>query len=96
VRFARRFRFEGGLTDEFALHVEAVQWSMSRNEVAEALHKHLERKYEGAVKRFERAKTDADVRALWKEQLARGDVAGPLWAACTHKAASADAYSDAT
>ena len=90
VRFARRFDFKGSLTDEFALHVEAVQWSMSRNEVAEALHKHLERKYEGDVKRFERAKTDADVRALWKEQLARGEVAGPLWAACTHKAASAE------
>jgi hypothetical protein len=88
-RFARRYRFEASLKDEFALHVEAVQRSMVRNDVAVALHRHLERKYSLAIRHFDLARGDADVLALWKERLAAGDVAGPLWAALTHRAASA-------
>jgi hypothetical protein len=88
ARFARRHAFSGDLRDEFALHVEAVGWVGSRNPVSEDLHGHLERKYAGHVARFERVATDAEVRALWKEHFEHGEVAGPMWAALTHKAAS--------
>lgn len=88
ARFARRHAFDGDLHDEFALHVEAVGWAGSRNPVSEDLHRHLERKYAGHVARFERVATDAEVRALWQEHFAHGEVAGPMWAALTHKAAS--------
>jgi hypothetical protein len=71
VRLARRFRFEASLKDEFALHAEAVQRSMVRNDVAEALHKHLERKYAVAIGRFDSAGTDDEVHALWKARLAQ-------------------------
>jgi hypothetical protein len=88
VRFARRFQFAAALGDEFALHAEAVGRSIERNDFAEALQKHLERKYAAAVKHFNAARSDQEVRSLWRESLARGEVAAPMWATLSHKHAS--------
>ena len=88
VRFAKRFHFCAELHDEFALHVEAVNYSIARNEFAEALQKHLERRYAVTVKHFNAARSDEEVRGLWRESLARGEVAAPMWATLTHKHAS--------
>ena len=90
VKIARRFGLSGSLRDEFSLHVQAASRAGTRDAVSEAIQKHLDRKYEMHLKRFERAKSDADVRAMWKEHHAAGEVAGPMWAALTHKAASAE------
>ena len=99
VKFARRFGFSESLRDEFSLHVEAASRVGTRDAVSEAIQKHLDRKYAMHLKRFEQAKSDAGVRAMWKEHYAAGEVAGPLWAALTHKASSADTrtavYADA-
>lgn len=96
-RVARRFRFEA-THDEFGMHVEAVGFSQQRNPVSETLQRHLDKTYKLWVDRFARLKDDAAVLALWQECLQRGDVAGPLWAVCTHRAASAatrqQAYGD--
>jgi hypothetical protein len=89
-KIARKGGFSGNSFDPYRLHVEAVSLSCSRNAAAEAMHKLLERKYALIISRFERAKTDAEVRALWRECLERGEVAGPMWAVLTHKAASHD------
>lgn len=90
VKFARRFSFSGSLRDGFSLHVEAASRAGTRNPVSEAIQKHVDRKYEMHIKRFERAKSDAGVRAMWKEHYAAGEVAGPMWATLTHKASSAE------
>ena len=90
VRFARRFEFAADPGDEFALHAEAVGLSIHRNGFAEALQKHLERKYAMAVRQFNAARSDDQVREMWRESLARGEVAAPMWATLTHKHASAD------
>lgn len=89
LRFARRYRFGAEARNEFALHVETVSCCQSRNAVSEALQKFLDRKYEGTVTRFARLKTDAEVRAEWQACQQKGEIAGPMWAAYTHKAASA-------
>lgn len=88
VKFARRFLFGVSLRDEFSMHVEAVNRVGTRNEVSEALQKYLDRKYQACLSRFERARTDADVLALWQEHCARGEVAAAMWATLTHKAVS--------
>lgn len=88
VRVARKSGFTGIPKDPYRLHVEAVSLSCSRNGAAEAMEKLLEKRYAVAVTRFQRAKTDAEVRALWNEALESGEVAGALWASLTHKAAS--------
>lgn len=96
--FARRFKFAAALNDDFAIHTEAVGWSRTRNEVSETLQRHLDRKYESALARFAGLDSDAEVRRQWRECLSRGEVAGPLWALFSHKAAGAEtrqvAYAD--
>ncbi len=88
ARLARRHAFNGDLRDEFTLHVEAVGWAGSRNPVSEELNRHFERKYAGYVTRFERIKTTDELLAFWKAHFENGEVAGPMWAALTHKAAN--------
>lgn len=88
VRLARRHELEAALHDEFELHVETVALCQSRNAVSEALQKYLDRKYAASLTRFAKLKSDAAVLAAWRECLAKGEVAGPLWATYTHKAAS--------
>ncbi len=87
-KIARKGGFTGTQIEPYRLHVEAVSLSCSRNDAAEAMHKLLERKYALTLARFDRAKTDADVLALWRQHQERGEVAGAMWAVLTHKAAS--------
>ncbi len=97
-RFARRFQFAGPTDDDFTVHVEAVGLARKRNPVSEALQRHLEKKFHLVVERFAKLKSDAELRQQWIECCARGEVAGPLWAVCTHRAVSAEtrqrAYTD--
>jgi hypothetical protein len=86
-KVARKEGFSGRSFDPYRLHVEAVSASCARNSSAEAMHKLLERKYVRWVRIFEQAKTDEAIRTLWQAHLERGEVAGPMWAALTHKAA---------
>jgi hypothetical protein len=87
-RFARRYQLAAALDDEFALHVETVSCCQSRNVVSEALQKFLDRKYEMAISRFAKLKTDKEILAAWRVSQAKGDIAGPMWAVYTHKASS--------
>ncbi len=87
-KLARKEGFNGKSFDHYRLHVEAVSASCSRNSAAEMMHRLLERKYARWVRIFDAAKTDEAVRRLWIEHLARGEVAGAMWAALTHKAVS--------
>lgn len=90
VKFARRFHFSASLHDEFSLHIEAVNWSHSRNEVSEAIQRHLDRKFATQLQQFAKLKTEAAVRREWRACLTQGSVAGALWATYTHKASSAE------
>jgi hypothetical protein len=87
-KIARKGGFPGKSFEPYRLHVEAVSISCSRNAMAEAMHKLLERKFSLDLARFSRLRTDADVLTQWKWHLERGEVAGPMWAALTHKVAS--------
>lgn len=89
-KIARKGGFIGTRFDAYRLHVEAVSLSCSRNAAAEFMHKLLERKYALVIRRFDQARSDAEVLALWKAALERGDVAGPMWAALSHKFAGQD------
>ena len=89
ARIARRYYCLVDPRDEFAMHVEAVNYAGSHNSVSEAIQKHLDRKYKLPIARFDQAKSDLDVLTTWQEHYARGNVAGALWAAITHKTVSA-------
>ncbi len=89
-KIARKGGFGGASFEPYRLHVEAVSLSCSRNDAAEAMHKRLESKFTPILARFDAVKTDAEVLVLWKQHLERGEVAGALWSALTHKGASRD------
>lgn len=87
-RIARRCGFAAPLDDAFALHVEAVSHARSRNPSSEAIQRHLDAKYRAVVARLARLRNDAALRDAWRTSVRGGDVAGPLWAISTHRAAS--------
>lgn len=89
-KIARKGGFDGLDFDDYRLHVEAVSISCARNPAAEAMHKLLDRKFDLVVRRFDKARDEAEVRALWKQHLEQGEVAGAMWAALTHKLGSKD------
>lgn len=84
-KLARKGGFLGKDFDDYRLHVEAVSVSCTRNPVAEAMHKLLDRKFDLVLRRFDKARDEAEVRAMWKTHLEQGEVAGGMWAALTHK-----------
>jgi hypothetical protein len=89
ARLARRFFAWIDSGNAFAMHVEAVNLAKTRNAASEAMQALLERRYRLQVQRFKSASDDGEVMQSWREHYARGDVAGALWAAITHRAVSA-------
>jgi len=75
---------------EFEIHVIFVSACSECSPVAKAVNKHLDKKYATAVRRFTKAKTDAEVRMLWNDYKAKGDIPGPYWALMTHPEATQD------
>ncbi|KQQ88085.1 DUF2325 domain-containing protein [Massilia sp. Leaf139] len=70
--------------DDYELHVGVVNECMGRKTLSEALQKEFERRYAAEVARFHKARTTAEVQALWNAAVAAGNVAGAFWAGLTH------------
>lgn len=89
-RLARQAGVEQWNTaSDYELHHNiAVGSARERTRLASLMHKDLERKFALAVRRFANAQSDSEIRAWWKEALARGEVAGALWAIMTHPVVS--------
>lgn len=69
---------------DHALHHLAVELASSRGAGSRALHKLLDERHAGALRRFADAADAEALAARWREALAGGDVAGAYWAAMTH------------
>ena len=84
-RLADKLGFGDGSRQAFTLHVKAVGHCRQRGPVAEGLQKFLDRKYADWLQRFSRLQSADALLQTWKQCLDNGDVAGPLWAAFTHR-----------
>lgn len=71
---------------EHRLHGQVVHIAGRKEGGGRLLQKALDRRHEREVRRFSQARTAAEVRALWRESLAAGDIPGAYWAAITHPA----------
>jgi hypothetical protein len=69
------------------IHARGVRIAGQNDVAGKMLHRMLERRHEAHIKRFARAKTAAEVSALWRESFERGDIPGAYWAALIHAAA---------
>jgi hypothetical protein len=68
------------------VHASAVLVAGKHHEGAKLLHKVLDRRHKVAISQFDKAKTTAEVRELWREASERGDIPGAYWAALSHPA----------
>lgn len=75
-------------TSDYHLHSSLVTLAAENSARAKALHTLLDTKYQAAVSRYSRVKTDEAIEALWEIDLARGAIAGAFWAIATHLGAS--------
>lgn len=74
--------------DDLALHERLVGIAGDPNGGARDLHKHLDRRHDVALRRFDKAKDDEALLAAWERSLAEGDIPGAYWAALTHRSAT--------
>src|SRR5262245_31866045 len=68
------------------IHARGVRIAGQHDVAGKMLNRSLEKRHEAHVKRFAKAKTAAEIQALWREAFERGDIPGAYWAALTHPA----------
>lgn len=77
-------------TTDFVLHTTAVGACEERSQLADILHKHLEKRFQLTVRRFAGARDSAGLAVLWHEETRRGsEIPAALWACWTHPACDA-------
>jgi hypothetical protein len=84
--FLKIGRREAVGASEHDIHASAVLVASKHPDGAKLLNKALDRRYRAAIGRFDKARTAAEVRALWREASKSGDIPGAYWAALTHPA----------
>lgn len=74
-------------TTDFVLHTTAVGACETRSQLADLLHKHMEKRFQLIVRKFSTAKNSEALHALWRSESQSGvDIPGALWAVWTHPA----------
>ena len=73
---------------DLEIHHTAVELAMADGPGSKALHKALDERYAGAIRRFDQARDPEAVLALWDEARKNGDVSPAYWALMTHPQAT--------
>ena len=69
---------------DLEIHHAAVELAIAGGAGSKALHKALDERYAGAVRRFDQARDEEALLALWNESLKNGDIPPAYWALMTH------------
>ena len=70
------------------LHHQGVSLAARPDLAAKLLQKTLDRRHKLAISQFARARTEAEVQAMWRDAVRKGDIPGGYWATLTHPAAT--------
>ena len=70
------------------VHTHGVRFASVEGLPTKLLNKALDEKHDRTIRRFNKAKTESEVRDLWVEAKKEGQIEGAYWAAITHPAAS--------
>ena len=73
---------------DLEIHHSAVELAMADGPGSKALHKALDERYAGAIRRFDQARDPEAVLALWDEARKNGDIPPAYWALMTHPQAT--------
>ena len=68
----------------YDIHAHCVKMATSDNAISRALHKLLDKRYEGAVRLASRAETKAQILALWERLRDTGQIGAGYWAIMSH------------
>jgi hypothetical protein len=71
---------------EHDLHRQGVSLAGQHDGLGKLLHKALDRLHRTTLARFDKAGTVEEVRSLWRQAVAQGEIPGGYWAAMTHPA----------
>lgn len=74
----------GAEVREHRLHGFLVSLSENRSSESRLINKILDKKYRQYVRRYSKARSDTDIKGLWKQDMDNGTVQGAYWAAMTH------------
>src|SRR6185295_16990061 len=69
---------------EHELHKYGVTIAGNKDQGSKLLHKLLDKKHRITVSQFAKAKSEAEVGALWDEAVKRGEIPGAYWAVMSH------------
>lgn len=69
---------------DFQVHGNFVIWAAKPSAASRQMHKILDRRYGGAIRRFSAVENEEELSRLWNAYLDEGDVPGPYWALMTH------------
>ena len=70
------------------LHHVAVATAGRHDLAAKLLNKALDTRHKLAIAQFAKARSESDLRGLWRDAVRRGDIPGAYWATLTHPAAT--------
>jgi hypothetical protein len=73
-----------GQVTSYEIHAHCVKMATAANAVSKALHKLLDKRYEGAVRLISRADTDEQVLAAWEKLRGSGQTGAAYWAIISH------------
>ena len=73
---------------DLQIHHTAVELAIAGGPGSKALNKALDERYAGAIRRFDQARDEEAVLALWNEALKNGDIPPAYWALMTHPCAT--------
>jgi hypothetical protein len=76
---------------DLEIHHAAVELAIEGGAGGKALHKALDERYAGALRRFEQAKDTDALLVLWNDALKSGDIPPAYWALMTHPQATLQA-----
>jgi hypothetical protein len=68
------------------LHHKGVSLAAKHDRAAKQLHKALDRRHRLAISQFSKARDEAELTAMWRDAVKRGDIPGAYWAVLTHHA----------
>lgn len=86
---------DGERASDVDIHHAAVGLAGEAGPGSRALHKALDDRHEGSVRRFRSASNETELESLWQECLASGEVPGAYWALMTHAAVTPELRSRA-
>lgn len=76
--------------DDYQLHVHFIGISDRNDGSARVLDRYLEKKYRAEARKYRKTETEAEIMALWEQDLAEGRIDSAWWGVLTHPHASAD------